>query len=179
MKNEKKDFSRYSLFRKVSRWIYVGIGISIFFIVLFFSQRYFVRYDFCGKRPSVLSKELVFSLKNLKHFTDIYVLLPLHEDEFTQDFTYRIRYLLRECVAVCPHKLRVHYTNTSSLSATVGTQIPNFSQLLEDYSLLLVSRDDYRRIDGRKLYRLSSGGALEFYGESELLAQLRGLQDSR
>ncbi|MDR0445276.1 MAG: GldG family protein [Puniceicoccales bacterium] len=178
MGNKEKDFSHYSLFRKVSRWIYACIGMSVFLIILFVSQKYFMRYDFCGKRSSVLSKELVSALKNLRHSTDIYVLLPSHDDEFTQDFGHHIRHLLRECVAVCPHKLQVHYTNTLPLSVTLEAPIPDLRLLPEKHSLLLVSGGDYRRIDGKKLYRFSPKGGLEFYGESELLAQLRGLQNS-
>jgi hypothetical protein len=79
-------------------------------------------------------------------------------------------------MAICPQPLRVHYTSTSQLSATLRTQIPHQSLYLENYSLLLLSNGDYRIIDGKKLYHLGTDGRLEFRGESELYLQLDALQ---
>jgi hypothetical protein len=176
MRNHNKDFSHYSLLRKLSRWIWVGIGISIFSMILFFSQKHFVRYDLHGKRSSILSRELVTTLKELRSPVEIYVLLPSQDDELMQDVVYPVRRLLRECIAICPQFLKVHCVNASQLSAVLKTQMPGQSFNLENYSLWLLSNGSCRSLDGKKLYHLRAGGHLEFCGESELYFQLKALQ---
>jgi hypothetical protein len=176
MRDNGKDFSRYSLSRKLSRWICIGIGVAVFCIALFFSQKHFVRYDFQKRHLSTLSEELVVSLKGLPYPMDIYVLCPSQDEDWKHDFIYHVKRLLRECMAISPQPLRVHYTNISQLSAILRTQMPNQSLHLENYSLLLLSNGDYRIIDGKKLYHLGADGRLEFRGESELCSQLNALQ---
>ncbi|MDR3143290.1 MAG: GldG family protein [Puniceicoccales bacterium] len=176
MKRDAKDFSRYALYRKLSRWVWISIGIAIFLSVFFFSQKYFVRYDLHKNRASVLSSELVDVLKGLKERVDIHVILPVRDDDWTQDFLYYVRRLLRECVALCPQKLRVHYANAIQVSAALRNLGSDPSLSLEDYSLLLISRESVRTIDGKKLFRLCPRGRMEFHGESELQHQLQVLQ---
>jgi hypothetical protein len=176
MKRDAKDFSHYAPYRRLSRWVWMSIGIALFLGVLFFSQKHFVRYDFHRNRASGLSSELVDALKGLAEPVDIHVILPVHDDDWTQDFLHHVRRLLRECVALCPQNLRVHYTNATQASAALKNLGSDPSLFLEDYSLLLLSRDDVRSIDGRKLFRLCPGNRMEFHGESELYQQLRALR---